>query len=40
MASVVVHWTKTLCAQDPSKVISHASANRPSYTDVLSHHWL
>lgn len=39
MASVVVHWTKTLCAQDPSKAICHASANHPTFTDVLSHFW-
>lgn len=39
MASVVAHWTKTLCAQDPSKAICHASGNRPSFTDVLSNHW-
>ncbi|WP_418300884.1 S-layer homology domain-containing protein [Lysinibacillus fusiformis] len=39
MASVVVHWTETLCAQNPSKAICHASGKRQSFTDVLSNHW-
>ncbi|MGE7113732.1 S-layer homology domain-containing protein [Lysinibacillus sp. NPDC047702] len=35
MASVVVaHWIETVCAQDPSKTVCHASGKGKSFTDV------
>ncbi|QUG41217.1 leucine-rich repeat protein [Psychrobacillus sp. INOP01] len=39
MASVVAHWIETECAQDPLKIICHASGKGKSYTDVSSNHW-
>ena len=39
MATVVVHWVDTGCAQDPSKTICHTSGKSKPYTDVSPTHW-